>query len=171
MTTCSLIILADRGGLKAYEVTETPTRGPSLGLVEDFDITGMELELPFHVESSKRHVMLPSDWPALENETNHRVWKQLADRIAQIVMAKRVEGWSFAAEPTIHKAIVDRLPVAIRERIVEHVPSDLVKTEPAKLRSHFRSLQPMRSTAVAKGPARARRAPRRQTELKPTAKR
>jgi hypothetical protein len=114
--------------------------------------------------------MLPSDWPALETETNRRVWRQLADRITQIVKTQRVENWSFAAEPAIHKAIVDLLPVAIRERIVEHVPTDLVKTESAKLRSHFRSLQPMRSTAVTTTRARVKRTPRRQTSLKTTAK-
>jgi hypothetical protein len=171
MTTCSLVLLVDRGSLRAYRVNETPTRGPSLQLVDDFEITGLERELPFNVESSRRHVSLPSDWQALEGETNCRICKQLADRIAKVVETERSEGWSFAAEPSIHKAIVDLLPAAIRERIVEHVPSDLVKTQPAKLRSHFRSLRPIRSTAVAKGPARARRAPRRQTELKTTAKR
>jgi Protein required for attachment to host cells len=156
MRPTSLVILADRGGLKAYGVTETPTRGPSLHLVEDFQITGVERELPVNVEASQRHVLLTEDWPALETETNHRIWRQLADRIAKVVEAKRGGGWSFAAEPAIHKAIVELLPVAVRDRIVEHVPSDLVKTEPAKLQSHFRSLQPIRATAIASMPARAR---------------
>lgn len=143
MTPTSLVIVADRGSLKAYRVDETPARGPSLQLVHDIEITGSERELPFNVESTQRHVILISDWPALETETNRRIWKQLADRIAMIVKSERVEGWSFAAEPAIHKAIVDLLPVQIRERIVEHVPSDLVKVEPAQLPSHFRSLQPI----------------------------
>jgi hypothetical protein len=171
MTTCSLVVLADRGGLKAYAVTDTPTRGPSLRLVDDFEITGMERELPFNVESSQRHVLLTSDWMRLESETNRRVWRQLAERIAQIVKAECVEGWSFAAEPAIHKMVVDLLPVAIRERIVEHVPSDLIKIGPAKLRSHFRSLRSIRSRAVARTPARVKRAPRRQTRFKMSAKR
>ena len=73
MTTSSLIILADRGGLKAYSVTETPTRGPSLRLVDEFQITGAERELPFNVESSQRHIILMSDWMGLDAETNCRV--------------------------------------------------------------------------------------------------
>jgi hypothetical protein len=150
MIPCSLVILADRGGLKAYSVTETPTRGPSLRLVDDFQITGMERELPFNVESTQRHVILTSDWMGLEAETNCRVCKQLAERIAKVVRAKRAEGWSLAAEPAIHKMVVDLLPVAIRERIVEHVPSDLMKIAPARLSSHFRSLRPIRSTPIAR---------------------
>src|SRR6267143_1062083 len=39
MTPTSLIIVADRGSLKAYRVDETPTRGPSLKLVQAFDVT------------------------------------------------------------------------------------------------------------------------------------
>jgi len=51
------------------------------------------------------------------------------------------EAWSFAAPAEIHNAIVDLLPAPVRQRIVEHVNSDLVKIEPAKLASHFRSLR------------------------------
>ena len=39
MTPISLLIVTDRGGLKAYRVNETPTRGPSLQLVQAFNIT------------------------------------------------------------------------------------------------------------------------------------
>jgi hypothetical protein len=171
MTPTSLVILADRGGLKAYTVTETPTRGPSLRLVEDFQITGLERKLPVNVEGSQHHVLLTEDWPSLETETNRRIWKQLADRITKVVETKRGEGWSFAAEPAIHKEIVELLPVTVRERIVEHVPSDLLKTESAKLQSHFRSLQPIRSTtAIPESPARSKRATRRQARVKATAK-
>lgn len=149
MTPASLVILADRGGLKAYAVTETATRGPSLHLVDDFQITGAERELPVNVEASQHHVLLTGDWPALESETDRRIWQQLADRITRVVQAKRGEGWSFAAEPAIHKVVVDLLPAAIRERIVEHVPSDLVKAESAKLQSHFRSLRQARPAGAA----------------------
>lgn len=171
MIATSLIILADRGGLRAYAVTETPTRGPSLRLVADFRITGLERELPVNVEGMQEHVLLTSDWTALETETNRRIWKQLADRITKVVEAKRGEGWSFGAEPAIHRKIVELLPVAIRERIVEHVPSDLVKTKPAKLQSHFRSLQPIRARTITTIPARRKRAfQRRRTKAKAAVK-
>ena len=39
MTPTSLIIVADRGSLKAYKVNETPTRGAGLRLVQAFDVT------------------------------------------------------------------------------------------------------------------------------------
>ena len=79
----------------------------------------------------------------LENETDRRIYKQLADQIAKVVKSDGIEGWSFAAPAEFHTTIVDLLPTDVRDRIVEHVKSDLVKIEPARLSSHFRSLQPI----------------------------
>jgi hypothetical protein len=79
----------------------------------------------------------------LATEMDRRIYKELADQITKIVSFNGKEGWAFAAPAEIHGAIVDLLPVAVRDRIVEHVKSDLVKVEPAKLVSRFRSLQPM----------------------------
>jgi hypothetical protein len=136
MTPTSLVVVADRGSLRAYRVEETPTRGPHLKLVQAFEVTDV-MNAP-----SARHMTPMTDWPQLEAEMDRQVCKRLATEIARIVEHHPGEGWSFAAEPSIHKAIFDLLPVQIRERIVEHVPSDLVKIAPAKLPWHFRSLQP-----------------------------
>jgi hypothetical protein len=77
----------------------------------------------------------------LATEMDRRIQKELADQIAKIVSQNGRDGWSFAAPAEIHSAIVDLLPVTVRQRIVEHVKSDLVKVEAAKLINHFRSLR------------------------------
>jgi hypothetical protein len=152
MTPSSLVIVTDRGGLKAYRVNETPTRGPSLQLVQAFNITDA------HGKLSDKLTDLAGRFPVtegagthrggasigeskLETETDRRIYKQLADQITKIVGQNSKEGWSFAAPAEIHPAIVDLLPAPVRNRIVEHVKSDLLKVEVAKLPSHFRSLQ------------------------------
>ncbi len=131
MTPSSLIIVTDRGSLKAYRVDETPTRGPSLQLVQAFNITDAHGKLIDKVSD------LAGRFPVTEGAGAHRG----AASITKIVSLNGKEGWSFAAPAEIHTAIVDLLPAAVRDRIVEHVKSDLVKTEPAKLASHFRSLR------------------------------
>jgi len=152
MTPSSLIIVTDRGSLKAYRVDETPTRGPSLKLVQAFNVTDAHGRLidkvtdlagrfPVSDGAGGRHANSIAERTQLETETDRRIHKQLADQIAKIVESDGVEGWSFAAPASIHAAIVDRLPRKVRNRIVEHVKSDLVKTEPSKLPAHFRSLQ------------------------------
>ena len=151
----SFIIVADRGSLKAYRVEETPTRGPSLQLVQAFNLTDAHGKLIDKVSDSAgrfpvtngagahRGAASIAERTQLENETDRRIYKQLADEIAKIVTENASEAWSFAAPAEIYSAIIDLLPARVRDRIVEHVKSDLVKVEPAKLPTHFRSLQPI----------------------------
>ena len=153
MIPASLVIVADRGSLKAYQVNETPTRGPSLQLVQAFDVTDAHGKLIDKVtdlagrfpvtDGSGTHHGGSIAESKLGTETDRRICKQLADQIVKIIDGSGKKGWSFAAPAEIHSAIVDHLPSAARSRIVEHVKSDLVKVEPAKLASHFRSLQPI----------------------------
>ena len=137
MTASSLIIVADRGSLRAYRVEETPTRGVHLELVQAFEVTDVM------DAASTQHETPMTDWPELEREMDRRVCKELATAIAKIVERNVGEGWSFAAPESIHRKIVGQLPSEIRERIVEYVESDLVKLPAAALLSHFRSLQPI----------------------------
>jgi hypothetical protein len=153
MTPSSLVIVTDRGGLKAYRVNETPTRGPSLQLVQAFNITDAHGRLVDKVSDQAGRFPVTNGAGAhhgpasiaertrLATETDRRIQKELADQITKIVSLDGKEGWSFAAPAEIHGAIVELLPPAVRDRIVEHVKSDLVKLEPAKLVSRFRSLQ------------------------------
>ena len=154
MIPSSLIIVTDRGSLKAYRVDETPTRGPSLQLVQAFNITDAHGKLvdkvsdlagrfPVGDGAGGRHANSIAERTQLETETDRRIHKQLADQIVKIAQSDGVEGWSFAAPASIHAAIVDLLPASVRDRIVEHVKSDLVKTESSKLPAHFRSLRPI----------------------------
>lgn len=77
----------------------------------------------------------------LETETERRINKQLADQITKIAKSDGIDGWSFAAPSSCHNAIIELIATDVRSRIVEFVKSDLVKVEPAKLPSHFRSLK------------------------------
>jgi hypothetical protein len=136
MTATSLIIVADRGSLRAYRVQETPTRGPHLELIQAFEVTDVMSA------ASTRHSTPMTDWPQLEAEMDRRACKELATEIAKIVRRNPGEGWSFAAPESIYAPVVEHLPREMQERIVEHVKSDLVKLPAAALPSHFRSLQP-----------------------------
>lgn len=155
MTPSSLVIVTDRGSLKAYRVIETPTRGPSLQLVQAFNITDAHGRLADKLSDlagrfpvtegagARRGPASIAERTQLVTEIDRRIQKELADQIAKIVSENGKDGWSFAAPAEIHAAIVDLLPADIRQRIVEHVKSDLVKVEPARLTDHFRSLQPI----------------------------
>jgi len=147
------VIVTDRGSLKAYRVNETPTRGPRLQLVQAFNMTDAHGRLIDKVSDlagrfpvtegagAHRGPTSIAERTQLATEMDRRIQKELADQITKVVSQNGKEGWSFAAPAEIHAAILDFLPSTVRQRIVEHVKSDLVKVEPARLISHFRSLQ------------------------------
>jgi len=153
MTSSSLVIVTDRGGLKAYRVNQTPTRGPSLQLVQAFNITDAHGRLIDKVTDVAGRFSVTNGAGAhrgpgsiaertqILTEMDRRIHKELADQITNIVSNNGEEGWSFAAPAEIHAAILSHLPATVADRIVEHVKSDLLKIEPAKLISRFRSLQ------------------------------
>jgi Protein required for attachment to host cells len=153
MTPTSLIVVADRGSVKAYRVDETPNRCASLHLVQAFELTdahgryGQKLtdqagRFPVG-DGNGRHANSIAERTALENKKDRRICKQLVEHIAEVVKRETAEGWSFAAPSSIHASITELLPAPIRNRVVEHVKSDLVKIEPSKLSNHFQSLQPL----------------------------
>jgi hypothetical protein len=152
MTPTSLVIVADRGNLKAYKVSDTPTRGPSLQLIQAFTITDAHGRLQDKVSdragafpdaSGPGQMNSIAERQGIETETDRRIYRELAERIAAVVKKDGAAGWSFAAPSTIHAAIAELLPRDVRDRVIEHVQADLVNTEPAKLAGHFRSLQPI----------------------------
>src|SRR5215468_5789554 len=97
MTPSSLVIVTDRGSLKAYRVTETPTRGPSLQLVQAFDITDARGRLVDKLSDlAGRFAMTDSagahrgaasiaERTQLAAEIDRRIHKELADQIGKIV--------------------------------------------------------------------------------------
>lgn len=151
MKTSSIIIVADRGSLKAYRVNETPTRGASLQLIQAFDITeghrSMQDQLtddagqfPVADGAFGRHASSAGERGALEIENQKRICRELADRISQILSEAPKDSWSFAAPASIHSSIVDMLPSEVSGRLAEQLKADLVKTEPTKLPAHFQSI-------------------------------
>lgn len=147
MTPTSLIIVTDRGSLKAYKVRETPNRGAALTLTQAFDTTDA------HGRYQDKLADQAGRFPAgkvggataerqgMEMENDRRIVRQLADNIAELVQREGMAGWSFAAPASIHSAIFELLPPEVRAGLVEHVKSDLVGIELAELPKHFRSLQ------------------------------
>ena len=157
MTPTSLVIVADRGNLKAYKVDATPTRGPSLQLVQAFELTDAHGRYNDKLTDqagrfpvgdgggqagSGRHMNAIAERQGLETENDRRLHKQLADHVEEVVRSHAPEGWAFAAPASINSTVVEMLTSDIRDRIVENVKSDLVNIEPAKLSTHFQSLQP-----------------------------
>src|SRR5438105_13449124 len=96
MIPASLVIVADRGSLKAYQVNETPTRGPSLKLIQAFHITDAHGKLidtvtdlagrfPVTESAGAHRGAAPIAASKPETEPDRRITKAAADQIAKIV--------------------------------------------------------------------------------------
>jgi hypothetical protein len=148
----SLLIVADRGSLKAYKVEEMPTRAPRLRLIQAFDtldvhgryqdkVTDQAGGFPSGGGGDGRHANGIAERGAIDLENQRRACKHLAERISELVEQEKPEGWMIAAPAQSCPVISEYLTPAVRERLVESVHADLVKIEPAKLHSYFRNLQ------------------------------
>ena len=135
MTPTALIIVVDRGGLKAYRVNETPTRGASLQLVQAFDITDA------HGRYDEKLTDQAGRFPVSDGNGRHA--NAIAERTALETENDRRIAEPLRRSASIHSSVTELLPAPISARVVEHVKSDLVKIEPSKLHEHFRSLQPL----------------------------
>src|SRR5438477_5661421 len=126
MIPSSLIIVTDRGSLKAYRVNETPTRGPSLQLVQAFNITDAHGRLVDKVSDlagrfpvtngagAHRGAASIAERTHILTEMDRRIHKELAGQITEIVSDDGKEGWPFAAPAEMHGAIVEHLPALVR---------------------------------------------------------
>src|SRR5919205_1285235 len=97
MIPTSFVIVADRGSLKAYRVEETPTRGPSLQLVQAFNLTDAHGKLIDKVSDlagrfpvtdgagAHRGAASIAERTQLASEMDRRIHKELADQIVKIV--------------------------------------------------------------------------------------
>src|SRR5438128_10485139 len=129
MTPSSLVIVTDRGELKAYRVNETPTRGPSLQLVQAFNITDAHGRLVDKVSDLAGRFPVTNGAGAhhgpgsiaertqLATEMDRRIHKELADEITKIVSRDGKEGRSFAEPGELDGAVVDLLPAAVSGRM------------------------------------------------------
>src|SRR5437762_8400773 len=103
MTPTSLIIVTDRGSLKAYKVSKTPTRGPHLELVQAFDTTNAHGRLQdkltdqagaFPSGAAPGQMNSIAERSGIDTENDRRIHKQLADSITEIAEREGKDGWS-----------------------------------------------------------------------------
>jgi len=144
----SLLIIADRGNLKAYRVEKTANeRPPRLRLLEAFSlvdahrkITDMNTDLAGRfgqgrggngsqqASISDRHY---------EIEIGRRLCKQMAEQIETIVRQENAKRWSLAAPSEMNDALVAELGADFSRIIAENLHLDLVHASPNELLERF----------------------------------
>jgi hypothetical protein len=152
----SLIIVADRGNLKAYRIEKVPNdRPPRVHLVQAFTLTGAHMKISeintdlagrFPVgstpgQSQGRHQNAIAEQQGLPLEIDRRLIKQLAEHIETVLRDEKPGSWAFAAPSTINKSILAEVDQSLVRLLGDNIQSDLVNVEPNVLLDHFQGVR------------------------------
>ena len=76
----------------------------------------------------------------MQREAHRRAVSEIAGLIDSFLELRPDSSWDFAAGPSMHNAVLERLPVSIRSRLRSSLAKDLVKQPLSELRERFLTL-------------------------------
>ena len=76
----------------------------------------------------------------MQREAHRRAVSEIAGAIDSFLELRPESSWDFAAGPSMHNAVLERLPSSIRSRLRSSLAKDLVKQPLSELRERFLSL-------------------------------
>lgn len=155
MLTPSLLIVTDRGGLKAFQVqpsTSNPGRPPALHQIDSYHAQDAHGRYEDKVtdragrfqgaQAAGRHIGGSDEHGTIDIENDRRACKHVAGRINELVKREKPESWLLAVPSTIHQLILAHLDKDVVAHLTNTTHADLLRVEPAKLANHFPALQP-----------------------------
>ncbi|HEU5077767.1 MAG TPA: host attachment protein [Opitutaceae bacterium] len=137
------LMTADQARLRIYRYSQAPGQfTPSIQPVDSLDVA----DSPFSYLEN-----LPEPEPISDGETEFSVEgsvntltarerdsvERLAEGITIFMQRNPNSTWDLAATSSIHAFLVDALPDAVRRRLNQVIPRDLVDSSPADLREQF----------------------------------
>jgi len=143
-----LVVVADRGCLKAYQVEHDGlSTAPRVKLIEHLHtdevhgrisgkLTDEAGRFPGGNKRSHPEIRAFGERHNIQLELDRRAVKRMAQSINDLVKG-RDEPVYFAATREINRQILDALAPEARARIKKNVPEDLTKINGVKLLSHF----------------------------------
>ena len=147
----TLLIVADRGGLRAYKVGENPNRAPGLHLLDSFEAQEAHGRYSEKVTDqagrfkgsgiANQSTGGSAEHTTIDMENDRRACKHIAQRINELVEREKPEGWLLALPATIHQLVESHLKPDVLKHLGEVVHADLLRSEPAKILTHFSALQ------------------------------
>ena len=147
----SLLIVTDRGGLRAYKIEPNPNRGPGLHPLDSFQSEDGHGHLGDKVtdragrfqgaQMGGRHIGGSDEHGTIDIENDRRACKQVAARINELVKREKPETWLLAVPAQIQHQLFEHLDNDAVKHLGQTVKADLLKVEPSKLANHFSVLQ------------------------------
>lgn len=146
MPKAPLIVVADRGVVKAYKLRRTAKHGTAARLVmerkleeahERYRDKVTDQAGAFPSTGTGGHGNAIAERPKMEAEEDIRLFKSIAQQIEAVIRQHEPVSWSFAAPAEINSAILQYIPADVQKTLEQNLKHDLAKIPPASLRQHF----------------------------------
>jgi protein required for attachment to host cells len=141
-----LIIVADLGLLKAYNVDFPPDQTPRLDQLDEVVLEDAHIRVVDKLSDMAGRHTAPAqkNWGApladdhnLKLESKRRLIRQIAAHVERLIGRAGGDGCWLAAQKEINHQILKELSPSIREHIKKNLPLDLTKTAPKELLEQF----------------------------------
>jgi len=142
----TVIIAANLGHLKAFRVAETPQGTRRLELIREVEFPDAHGRIQdkvtdtagrFPVGDGTGLALAHGEALKAETEVERRLFKGVGEQIKSILNDERPEYWHLAATSEIHQALLNELPLELRQRIARNVLADLTGVPAPEVLAHF----------------------------------
>ena len=146
MAVANLIIVADRGNVKAYTVQKNPAHGRTAVLVDQVQFTEAHQRYQdiwtdqagaFPKGDSAGQGNAIAERQTMEAEKDSRLFHRVGQAIAEIVSRHQPIRWSVAIPAEINPQILQHVPPKLREALKSNLKHDYVNTPASEILKRF----------------------------------
>lgn len=146
MAVAHLLIVADRGNVKAYTVQKSPAHGKTAILVDQVQFT--EAHQRYQDQLTDQAGAFPkgdsagqgnaiAERQTMETEKDARLFHRVGQAITEIVSRNQPIRWSVAIPAEINPHILQHVPPKLREALRDNLKHDYVKTPTSEILKRF----------------------------------
>jgi len=144
-----LILLADRGSLKAYRMDDSRLGGrPHIEEIEEIDVLSGHRRLgqitsdqlgrhSDHRGGLAKHQSSTGEAHGLEREEERRAIAEIQKHIRRLLQEQPGVSWRFAAEESVNRRILEGINNSEKDRLLQNLGVDLVNQPKEEVRKRF----------------------------------
>ena len=149
MLNNTLLIVADRGGLKAFRVEARPNGKPGLHQIDSdyeqdahgrYDDKVTDRAGRFKGSGLGQNQGGSADHSKIDMENDRRAVKHIAERINELVNKEKPEAWLLAVPAQIARLLEEHLKPEVLKHLSETVHADLLREKSDEILGHFSAL-------------------------------
>ncbi|MBV9490132.1 MAG: host attachment protein [Verrucomicrobia bacterium] len=146
MPLANLVIVADRGNVKAYTIQKSPNHGITAALADELSFS--EAHQRYQDQLTDQAGAFPkgdsagqgnaiAERQTMEMEKDARLFHRVGQAVSEIVARRQPLAWAFAAPAEINAQILQHVQPKLRESLHKNLKHDYVKTPVREIPKRF----------------------------------